>query len=574
MASLSEAQKQSKDTADTARRNILKHVGENYLSVIPIVLVVSVLYFIHLDSKFTLQVYVAFLMSAVAIGLGLSLFTAGADLSMTRIGTLVGETLFKKRKMWLIVIMTFIIGVLVTVAEPDLKVMAGQIGWDQTALIISVGVGVGLFVVFGVLRILFNKSLSIMFLAFYAMVFALAGLMSETGKGLFLPIAFDSGGVTTGPVTVPFILAFGAGLAASKKAGGRSGEDAFGLTALASVGPIITMMLMSLFMPLEQLEYHFDASVLIGVNDWTTFWAAYFPILGSAVQSELLNVMIAILPLAVFFLIYNLIFIRMGWKPVLRILIGLVYAYLGLVIFLSAVNVAFLPIAQELGFALGDGAHPEFLPLAIVIGGLFGLFGVLAEPAVHVLVKQIEILSEGTIKSKQVLLIMALSIGGGVALAVVRARFGFSILYYMVPGYIIALALTFLVPKIYTSIAFDSGGVASGPMASTFVMPYSIGFAYASGLAKAEQAGLNISYKTAGVTSSGFVSAETSAFMSNYVFADAFGCVSMIALMPLIVIQFLGLYAQIKRDLILRKVREQFIEPDDLQVIHFAEASK
>lgn len=571
MASLTEAQKQNKATA---RRNVFKHIGENYLSVIPIVLVVSVLYFIHLDTKFTLQVYVAFLMSAVAIGLGLSLFTAGADLSMTRIGTLVGETLFKKRKMWLIVIMTFVIGVLVTVAEPDLKVMATQIGWEPIPLIISVGVGVGLFVVFGVLRILFNKNLNIMFLAFYAIVFALAGLMSETGKGLFLPIAFDSGGVTTGPVTVPFILAFGAGLAASKNTGGRSGEDAFGLTALASVGPIITVMIMSFFMPIDKLNYHFDTSALIGISDWGNFWSTYFPLLGEAVVDELFNVMIAILPLAVFFLIYNLIFIRMGWKAILRILVGLVYAYVGLVIFLSAVSVAFLPIAQELGFALGDSAHPEYLSLAIVIGGLFGLFGVLAEPAVHVLVQQIEVLSEGTIKSKQVLLIMALSIGGGVALAIVRAKFGFSILWYMVPGYVIALALTFLVPKIYTSIAFDSGGVASGPMASTFVMPYAIGFAYASGLIQAQKAGLDISFKTAGVASSGFVSDATATFMSNYVFSEAFGCVSMIALMPLIVIQLMGLYAQIKRSIILRKVREQFIEPDDLQVIHFAEAAK
>ena len=241
--------------------------------------------------------------------------------------------------------------------------------------------------------------------------------MSETGKGLFLPIAFDSGGVTTGPVTVPFILAFGAGLAASKKTGGRSGEDAFGLTALASVGPIVTVMVMSFFMPLDQLVYHYDAGALIGVSDWSAFWGLYFPLLAGTVKNELFNVLIAIAPLAGFFLLYNFFFIRMGWKQVLRILIGLVYAYLGLVIFLSAVNLAFLPIAQELGYILGGGANPEFFSLAVVIGGLFGLFGVLAEPAVHVLVQQIEVLSEGTIKSKQVLLVMALSIGGGVALA-------------------------------------------------------------------------------------------------------------------------------------------------------------
>src|SRR5574344_513773 len=410
-----------------------------------------------------------------------------------------------------------------------------------------------------------------MFLAFYALVFALAGLMSEDGKGLFLPIAFDSGGVTTGPVTVPFILAFGAGLAASKNTNGRSGEDAFGLTALASVGPIITVMIMSLFLPVDKLTYLWNVSALIGVTDWGVFWNVLGQVGGQIFLDELLNVMIAVLPLAVFFLIYNWLFVRMSWKQVAAILVGLIYAYLGLVIFLSAVNIGFLPIAQEVGFALGDAAHPEYFSIAVLVGGLFALFGVLAEPAVHVLVQQIETLSEGTIKSKQVLLVMALSIGGGVALAIVRAHFGFSILWYMVPGYVIALALTFVVPKIYTSIAFDSGGVASGPMASTFVMPFAIGYTYASGYANAQAKGMDMSY-IGGVTSKGFASAETESYMSNYVFQNAFGCVSMIAMMPLIVIQLMGLYAEIKRAILLKKVQERFIEPDDLQVIHFSEA--
>jgi hypothetical protein len=252
--------------------------------------------------------------------------------------------------------------------------------------------------------------------------------------------------------------------------------------------------------------------------------------------SEAVSVIITIAPLAVFFLIYDAIFVRMGWIQVARILVGLVYAYLGLVLFLSAVNIGFLPIAQEMGKALG--ADPSFYPLAILIGGLFGLFGVLAEPAVHVLVKQIEVISEGTIKSVSVLIVMAIAIGGGVALAVVRAIYNFSILYYMVPGYIIALALTFVVPKIYTSIAFDSGGVASGPMASTFVMPFLVGF-------------------TVGSHGEGLV------------FEDAFGCVSMIALMPLIVIQLMGLYAEVKRSIILSRVRKKFVEPYDNQIIHF-----
>jgi hypothetical protein len=242
--------------------------------------------------------------------------------------------------------------------------------------------------------------------------------------------------------------------------------------------------------------------------------------------------------LAAFFLVYNFIFVHLPGKQIARIFIGFLYAYLGLVLFLSAVQLGFLPVAQIVGYSLGSNS--DLFPLAVVIGGLFGLFGVLAEPAVHVLVKQIEIVSEGTIKSKTILFVMAASIAGGVALAIVRSHYQFSILYYMIPGYLLAIGLTFLVPKIYSSIAFDSGGVASGPMASTFVMPFTIGFTVAD-------------------------------HGADYVFEDAFGCVSMIAMMPLIVIQLIGLVAIIKRKVIYARARKQFVEPNDVQVIHFAE---
>jgi hypothetical protein len=527
-------------------------LGESYLSVFPIVLVVTILYFTKLIPEFSGESFVAFLCCAFFIGGGLSLFTAGADQSMSRIGTIIGETLFKQRKMWLIVLMTFLIGVLVTVAEPDLKVMASQIGWNVYTLIISIGLGVGLFVVFGVLRIIFNKSLNVMFLGFYGIVFALAAIVNPK----FLPISFDSGGVTTGPVTVPFILAFGAGLAASRNSNGRSGEDAFGLTALASVGPIITVMLMSTFLDVDSMSFPWNPSQIVTYSSWEGFAGEFFTLLGIGVLGQLKDVAIAIVPLALFFVIYNLLFVHLSFKAVLKIMIGLIYAYLGLVVFLTAVNVGFLPVAQEVGYQLGVDSLSN---LAILIGGFFALFGVLAEPAVHVLVQQIETISEGTIKSKSVLAVMALSIGAGVALAVLRAELNFSILYYMIPGYFIALSLTFMVPKIYTSIAFDSGGVASGPMASTFVMPFCTGYAY--GVAEGKGAALGLS------------GSDLSSYISNYVFEDAFGSVAMIALMPLIVIQLMGLYAEIKRDIINKRVRKKFVEANDLQVIHFGGVS-
>ena len=518
------------------RPAFLLKLRESFVSVLPIVAVISILFFTGVIADFGLPAYISFLICSVLIVIGLSLFNIGAEASMSAIGKIIGESLFKKRKIFFVVAMTFIIGVLVTIAEPDLKVTASQIGVDELLLIGMIGVGVGLFVVFGVLRIIFNKNLNIMFICFYGLVFMLAGITNPK----FLPICFDSGGVTTGPVTVPFILAFGAGLAASTASNGRSGEDSFGLTALASVGPILTVMVLSLFLDVDSMVYVWSDNPITTYETFEGFWPAFLSSTGEHFLGELGMVGIAIAPTTVFYLIYDLIFIKSRRVRIVRILINMLYAYFGLVIFLAAVNLGFLPVAQEVGKGLG--ASEGTLGIAILIGAAFGLFGVIAEPAVHVLIRQIETVSEGTVKSLTVGFVMALSVGGGVALAIIRAYYGFSILYYMIPGYIIALGLSFLVPKIYTAMAFDSGGVASGPMASTFVVPFVIGFTY-------------------------------SAHGAESVFENAFGAVAMIALMPLIVVQGMGLYANIKRSINNYMVRKRFHEDDDLVIISFEEAN-
>ena len=516
------------------RSAFLLKLRESFVSVLPIVAVISILFFTGVIADFGLPAYISFLICSVLIVIGLSLFNIGAEASMSAIGKIIGESLFKKRKIFFVVAMTFIIGVLVTIAEPDLKVTASQIGVDELLLIGMIGVGVGLFVVFGVLRIIFNKNLNIMFICFYGLVFMLAGITNPK----FLPICFDSGGVTTGPVTVPFILAFGAGLAASTASNGRSGEDSFGLTALASVGPILTVMVLSLFLDVDSMVYVWSDNPLTTYETFEGFWPAFFSSAGEHFLGELGMVGIAIAPTTLFYLIYDLIFIKSRRVRIVRILINMLYA--DLVIFLAAVNLGFLPVAQEVGKGLGTSEGT--LGIAILIGAAFGLFGVIAEPAVHVLIRQIETVSEGTVKSLTVGFVMALSVGGGVALAIIRAYYGFSILYYMIPGYIIALGLSFLVPKIYTAMAFDSGGVASGPMASTFVVPFVIGFTY-------------------------------SAHGAESVFENAFGAVAMIALMPLIVVQGMGLYANIKRSINNYMVRKRFHEDDDLVIISFEEAN-
>lgn len=519
-------------------RHWFRQFLESFLAVVPIVVLIVVIYFTGVipREEFSPQLLVSFVICAFAIVIGLTSFNLGSNQSMTRIGEIVGETLFKRKNLFIIIAMTFILGVAVTVAEPDLKTMAGQIGCSELLLILVIGIGVGIFVVIGVIRILRNKRLNVLFLAFYAIVFALAAVVNPK----FLPIAFDSGGVTTGPVTVPFILAFGAGLAASRASGGRTGDDSFGITALASVGPIIAVMVLGLFMDVDAMVWTPNLPDSASYSSWSSFWPFFAQHIGEALLGQLKNVAFAVVPLFVLFLIYNWIFVRMPMKRILQIFVGLIYVYVGLVIFMSAVECGFLPVAQQVGFAFGDPSRPSLFPLAVGIGALFGLFGVLAEPAVHVLVRQIEKVSEGTIRSRTVLIVMALAIAGGVSLSIVRAHYQFPILYYTIPGYAVALGLSFVVPKIYFAIAFDSGGVASGPMASTFVMPFCIGFAYAN-------------------------------HGSDSVYSDAFGCVAMIALMPLIVIQFLGVYAELKRQLVYQRARKRFIEPNDNQIIHFAE---
>lgn len=466
---------------------------------------------------------IPFAVAVAMIIFGMAFFSAGTEASMTEVGRIIGGSLVKKKNFFFVLIMTFILGVLVTIAEPDLSVLAGQIGLPSFIIIITIGLGVGLFLVVGVIRISLKQDLRLMFLAFYALAFTLIYFVDPR----FLPVCFDSGGVTTGPVTVPFLLGFGLGLSASRKSG-NNGEDSFGLTALCSVGPILAVIFISLIMKGFGMELPASPKIDIGANN--AYWGALVTTLGTCSW----EVALSVVPLLIFFLIYELIFIRLPGKQVFSICIGMVITYVGLLAFLTAVSWGFLPVAQTIGFMLGTNDTLHYW--AMGIGALFGVFGVLAEPAIHVLIQQIEDVSNGAIKKRTILWVLAISNGVAVAMAVVRAHFQFPIVYYLIPGYIIAFILSFLVPKIYTAMAFDSGGVASGPMTSTFVLPFCIGLAFS---------------------------------MGADVYLYGFGLVAMVAMMPLIVIQGMGLSAVIKTRHALNKARKRLVEENDDQIIHF-----
>ena len=415
---------------------------------------------------------------------------------MTPMGQHIGEGLTKSKKLGVLLGVCFVMGVLITVAEPDLSVLAGQVSavMNGTVLIAAVGLGVGLFLLVAVIKILFHSDLTCILLFFYMVLFCLAAILIESGKGSFLPLSFDSGGVTTGPITVPFIMALGVGIALT--VGGRNaGENSFGLIALCSVGPIAAVLLLSLTasgnLSFAIPDYSMDTVLHGGI------WHLFGEMALEVVKSLLLVV--------VFFFILQAAVLKLPRTKIIQILFGIVYTFVGLVLFLAAVSMAFMPI----GFKIGTQLAARSPQLLVIFAFVLGMVVVLAEPAVHVLNNQVEEITGGEVSRRQMMLALSIGVGVSIGLSVLRVRFGFSLLYYLIPGYLISLGLSFFVPRLYTAIAFDSGGVASGPLTSSFILPLVIG---ACCTLQGESAVLDF----------------------------AFGVVSMVAMTPLITIQTLG----------------------------------
>ena len=505
-------------------RELWAKIKEALISALP---VTAIVYILSLTPWFNFSAteLITFSVGAVLLILGIGLFNLGADVAMTPMGNHVGSGLSKQRKLGLLLAVCFVLGLLITVAEPDLSVLATQVSavMNGTVLIYAVGVGVASFLVIAVLRIVFHKSLSHILMLFYMLLFALALLMSVNGKMDLLPLGFDSGGVTTGPITVPFIMALGVGIS-SVLGDRRSQENSFGLVALCSVGPILAVLLLGLFsrgnMAYEVPNYAVSSDIL----------GAFLHTAAHTAK----EVAIALGLIVAFFLICQIFFLRLPKRKLLRIAVGVLFTYIGLVIFLTGVNVGFMPIGYKLGISLAK-VHPVFLTL---FGLAIGVLVVLAEPAIHVLNQQVEEITGGYITKKSMITGLCIGVGASIALSMIRIIFDFSLVYYIIPGYFISLALSLFVPPIYTAIAFDSGGVASGPMTSGFILPF------ATGVCVALQG-------------------------PDAVLRDAFGVVALVAMTPLITIQLLGFRAIISNKLKERRAMKKILSADDQQIINF-----
>ncbi len=472
--------------------HIFSSIKESLGSVLPIALIVLILSVTCVT--LSAGVFVLFLFGTILLILGMSFFTVGSGISMEPLGDGIGKTLNKKRRMLLPLLICFVLGFLITVSEPDLQVLAEQVPTIPNALLINcVGFGVGIFLSITFIRNKKDIPLRRLLVIFYAVVIVLAFFAPKE----FIPTAFDSGGVTTGPITVPFIMALGAGLAASKK-GKHAGEQSFGLVALCSIGPILSVLLLSIFYKPEATTSAYE---IMDVQTTTEAFRQF----AVALPHYAREIAVAFAPIVVIFVIFQLISRRYHKHNVLKMSFGFVYTYVGLVLFLTGANVGFMPAGRLIGAQIAGGPYKALL---IPIGMLMGYFVVAAEPAVHSLKRQVNEITNGAITQKAVAFSLSVGVSLAVGIAMLRVLTGIPILPFLIVGYAVSLIISYFVPSIYTGIAFDSGGVASGPMTSTFMLPFAMGACEAIG---------------------------------GNVMTDAFGIVALIAMAPLITIQVLGL---------------------------------
>lgn len=481
------------------REKLGEKLREALLAVLPISAVVIILCFTI--APVTPGVLLCFLLGAVLVIAGMMFFTLGADMSMTPMGEKVGGAVTRSGKLWKVVLIFFILGFIITVSEPDLTVLANQVPQVPNMVIIcAVAAGVGIFLVLAILRMLLGIALPPVLTFFYVICFILAFFTPRE----FLSVAFDSGGVTTGPMTVPFIMALGVGIA-SIRSDRHAADDSFGLIAMCSVGPILAVLLLGIFYNPTGAGY--EPSSVPAPNDSAELWAMF----ASEIPQYMQEIALSLMPIVLFFGLYQVVSLHMSRQSLGRVAVGLVYTYIGLVLFLTGANVGFLPAGNYLGSVLASGEYRwALIPAAMVMGFLI----VRAEPAVYVLNKRVEEMTDGAISSGAMGLALGFAVALSLALAMVRVLTGISVLWFLIPGYAIALGISFFVPKIYTAIAFDAGGVASGPMATAFLLPLAQGACLATG---------------------------------GDVVADAFGVVAMVAMTPPITVQVMGLISGVRR---------------------------
>lgn len=483
---------------------LLSKLKESAAAVLPITIIVLVLNFTL--SPLETNTVIRFLLGALFIIIGLSIFLFGVDVGIGHIGNALGSSIAKSNKLWVITIAGFILGFFISVAEPDLQILAGQVDFvtsgmiSKWAIIIIVSIGIALLLSIGLLRIVFSVPLYKLLTVIYGIILLLSFFTSRE----FLAISFDASGATTGALTVPFMLALAIGISSMKKNSKASEKDSFGLVAIASAGAILAVLIMSILSKTDQI----NASLELKEEAELSIFGPFF----HEIPKLTLEIFIALIPIVIIFIFFQIVSLKLSKKSVRKILIGILFTWFGLVLFLTGVNAGFMRVGSEVGFNLASLDNKVYI---VIVGFVLGLVTILAEPAVYVLTHQIEDVTSGYVKRRVVMFSLCIGVGISVALSMIRIIVpGLQLWHYLLPGYLFSIALTYIVPKLFVGIAFDSGGVASGPMTATFIL------AFTQGAAEAME-GANV-------------------------LIDGFGVIAMVAMTPLLALQILGLIFKIK----------------------------
>lgn len=483
---------------------LLEKVKEVLFSVLPITLIVLILHFTL--TPLSIPLLLRFILGALFIILGLSIFLFGVDIGISPLGDHIGTVISKSNKVWVIIVIGFILGFFISIAEPDLQILAAQVK-DVTsgqihniAILLVVSVGIGALLVAGLIHIVYNVPLNKLLTILYGIILVLSFFVSPE----FLAIGFDASGATTGALTVPFILALALGISVLKRDSKASENDSFGLVAITSTGAIIGVLLMGILTRVEGLSSVLSQSSA----DTELVW----PVFAEKLPKIALESLMALLPLIIIFILFQIFAFKLTKKPFKKMLKGFLYTLLGLIIFLTGVNAGFMDVGKEIGAKIAEFDNKGY---AIVVAFIIGFVTILAEPAVHVLTDQIETVTSGYIKRKLVLAALSIGVGLAVALSIIRIVVpDIQLWHYLLPGYIISITMSYFVPKLYVGIAFDSGGVASGPMTATFILAFTQGVA--------------------------------NTIPDADVLKDAFGMIALVAMTPIITLQTLGLIVKIK----------------------------
>ena len=530
-------------------------IKESTTAILPMVILILIINFAILVPKHASieennslfgPVTLSLIIATVPLLIGTALFSIGAEKSVAKIGELVGEVLTKRKTIKLLLAVSFMMGFLATMAEPDLSVLSSRIspsGPDWMLILVG-AIGVGIFLVVGILRVAYNKRLRYWFPIGYGIVFTLVLLIDPS----FTSIVFDAGGVTTGVVTVPFILSLGMGVArvTSKN---DADDDSFGFSGLCTLGTVLLVTIYAVILSKtgmikniqNNLAIKFDSynatdQIMQGLDSYMDMFALY----GHNVLHSIQNVAISMAPIVVFFVIFNL-FVRLKGRNLYSIIFGFALTFIGLVLFFLGAETGFMPVATKLGKYFGGVAKDDLL-LFILVGAVTGFISMLAEPAVSVLAKNVSEVSRGAISKNLVLISLCIATSISIFLNIIRIRYNIEIVNFLVPLIIIAIVLSLFSKDMYIGIAIDSAGVATGTMASCFFLPMSIGY-----------------------VSSFYVGKEN---FGSILMANGFGIIGIMSIMPIITLELIGAFGTIKETIVQKNLLSKFIQEDDVQVIH------